>query len=99
MDEARRAADFGSDTPVGVLPAATRLAGPRGWLMAAMLAFAGWASGIPASGQAVAQEAPAATAAWLQQARVAGAKLPADMSAAAIERNLAALAAQNVSVV
>ena len=39
------------------------------------------------------------TAAWLRQARVAGARLSNDMSAAAIERNLAALAAQNVSVV
>ncbi len=39
------------------------------------------------------------TAAWLAQARVAGARLFAEMSASAIEKNLAALVAQNVSVV
>ena len=46
-----------------------------------------------------AQDEPALTAAWLRQARVAGAKLSTDMNASAIERNLAALVQQNVSVV
>ena len=46
-----------------------------------------------------AQDEPALTAAWLRQARVAGTKLSTDMNASAIERNLAALVQQNVSVV
>ena len=47
-----------------------------------------------------AQEAPAPlTAAWLGQARIAGADLPRNMTAAQIESSLAALAAQDVSVV
>ena len=54
---------------------------------------------VTTSGVLAAQEAPELTARWLRQARVAGAKLSTDMSASAIERDLAALAAQNVSVV
>ncbi len=46
-----------------------------------------------------AQEAPALTAPWLRNARVVGARLSADMTASVIERDLAELAAQNVSVV
>ncbi len=61
-------------------------------LVAAMLLLSGIA-------RSAAQDEPALTAAWLRQARVAGAKLSTDMNASAIERNLAALVQQNVSVV
>jgi len=60
-------------------------------LIAAMIFFA-WPAG--------AQEAPAPlTADWLARARIAGADLPRNMTAAQIESGLAALAAQDVSVV
>src|SRR5262252_5951319 len=60
-------------------------------LIAAMILFA-WPAG--------AQEASAPfTADWLARARIAGADLPRNMTAAQIESGLAALAAQDVSVV
>src|SRR5712692_2609067 len=46
-----------------------------------------------------AQEAAPLTAAWLRQARIAGADLPNKMTAGQIDTSLAALAAQNVSVI
>ena len=101
MDDVRpRGERFGRNVRGGPRPAPSkgRHAGRPGYLIAALLVFWGLLASVPA-GPLLAQEAPALTAAWLRQARVAGAKLSADMSAAAVEKNLAALAAQNVSVV
>lgn len=67
------------------------------WALFASILSLGLSLGGPLAAQEA--EAPALTATWLRQARVAGAKLFADMSAAEVEKNLAALAAQNVSVV
>ncbi|MGE0034282.1 MAG: alpha-amylase family protein [Xanthobacteraceae bacterium] len=66
------------------------------WFCATLLAASTMIAG---SGSLTAQEAASLTAPWLRQARVAGARVFADMSASTIERDLAALAAQNVSVV
>ena len=55
-----------------------------------------FAAGI---GPVAAEETPPLAASWLAQARIGGARLFAEMTASAIERNLAALVAQNVSVV
>lgn len=79
-----------------VPPASRRAAFAVRGALAAILAAV---TVVAAGGLPVAQERPELTAAWLRQARVAGAKLSTDMSAGTIERDLAALAAQNVSVV
>ncbi len=67
--------------------------------MAALAVLLAALAVIAGSGSLAAQEASGLTSAWLRQARVAGSRLSADMSAGAIEKDLAALAAQNVSVV